>query len=215
VATYYSMTKAVSDRGAQNYQTFETDFAPARTQYWHGAIVNLTGRMSNGLMFQGGTSTGRGVRDTCELMAKLPELYLLVTTNQRLDSCAVTEPWMTTLRGLVSYTVPKIDVLVSANMRSVPGAVLGAGSTSASNGTSLNANIALPNTVVQQALGHLPGAGLANGTTTVNMMAPGQLYGQRVTQVDMRFAKVFKFGGRRADVGIDLYNLFNTSDPTG
>jgi carboxypeptidase family protein len=214
-ATYYSMTKAVSDRGAQNYQTFETDYAPARTQYWHGAIVNLTGRMSNGLMFQGGTSTGRGVRDTCALMAKLPELYLIITTNQRVDSCAVTEPWMTTLRGLVAYTIPKIDVLVSANMRSVPGAVLGAGSTSASNGTSLNANIALPNTVVQQALGHLPGAGLANGTTTVNMLDPGQLYGQRVTQVDMRFAKVFKFGGRRADVGIDLYNLFNTSDPTG
>jgi len=25
---------------------------------------------------------------------------------------------------------------------------------------------------------------------------------------------VFKFVGRRADAGIDLYNLFNTSDPT-
>jgi hypothetical protein len=73
----------------------------------------------------------------------------------------------------------------------------------------------LPNTVVQQSLGHLPGAGLANGTTTVNLVNPAQLYGQRITQVDMRFAKVFKFGGRRADAGIDLYNLFNTSDPTG
>jgi hypothetical protein len=223
-ATFYSVTRAASDRGARNYQTFETDFAPARTQYWHGATVSLNGRLANGLMFQGGTTTGRGVQDTCALMAALPELFAPTAagglaangaSNQRVDSCSVREPWMTTLRGLVSYTVPKIDVLVSANMRSVPGASLGAGSTSASNGTSLNASIALPNTVVQQSLGHLPGAGLANGTTTVNLVNPAQLYGQRITQVDMRFAKVVKFGGRRVDAGIDLYNLFNTSDPTG
>ncbi len=213
-AGYYAITQAAANRGAQNFQTFETDYAPARTQYWHGATVNLTGRLHNGLMFQGGTTTGRGVRDTCELMAALPELYVVAAINQAIASCHVTEPWMTTLRGLVAYTVPKIDVLVSANLRSVPGAVLGAGSTSASNGTSLNANTALPNTVVQQSLGRLPAGGLANGTTTVNMLTPGSLYGQRVTQVDMRFAKVFKFAGRRADAGIDLYNLFNTSDPT-
>ena len=30
----------------------------------------------------------------------------------------------------------------------------------------------------------------------------------------MRFAKVFRFGGTRADVGIDLYNLFNTNTGT-
>ena len=87
-------------------------------------------------------------------------------------------------------------------------------SASASNGTSLNANTPLPNTVVQQSLGRLPANGLANGTTTVNYISPGQSYGERVTQVDMRFAKVFKFAGRRADVGIDLYNLFNTNTPT-
>jgi hypothetical protein len=31
----------------------------------------------------------------------------------------------------------------------------------------------------------------------------------------MRFAKVFRFGGRRADVGVDLYNLFNANTATG
>ena len=47
------------------------------------------------------------------------------------------------------------------------------------------------------------------------MLTQGQLYGSRVNQFDMRFAKVVKFlGGRRADIGIDLYNIFNTSDPT-
>jgi hypothetical protein len=34
-------------------------------------------------------------------------------------------------------------------------------------------------------------------------------------QVDMRFAKIFRFGGKRTDVGVDLYNLFNVNTPTG
>ena len=33
--------------------------------------------MRNGLVFQGGTSTGRGIRDNCEVTAKLPELLLV------------------------------------------------------------------------------------------------------------------------------------------
>ena len=65
---------AESRRGVQNYQTFETDFAPARTQYWHGMNVNLNARLRNGLTIQGGTATGRGVRNTCDLFAALPEL---------------------------------------------------------------------------------------------------------------------------------------------
>src|SRR4029450_7035384 len=44
-----------------NYVTFETDYADARTQYWHGVDLNINTRLRNGLTFQGGTTTGRGV----------------------------------------------------------------------------------------------------------------------------------------------------------
>jgi len=135
--------------------------------------------------------------------------------NQQLASCHVAEPWATSFRGLAAYTVPKIDVLVSANIRSVPNANIGMGSNSATNGASRNANYNVPNALVQQALGRLPNGGLANGNTSVNLLIPGQLYGPRVTQVDMRFAKVLKFRTTKADIGVDLYNLFNTSDPVG
>jgi hypothetical protein len=37
----------------------------------------------------------------------------------------------------------------------------------------------------------------------------------RRTQIDMRFAKVLRFGHTRSDVGIDLNNLLNTNYPTG
>ena len=33
-------------------------------------------------------------------------------------ACNATEPWLTSVRGLGSYTVPKVDVLVSAIFRS-------------------------------------------------------------------------------------------------
>jgi len=211
-ASYYAVTQAASNRGSQNYQTFETDYAPARTQYWHGVDYNMNARIRNGLTFQGGASTGRGVIDTCALTAKLPELL----GNQRVDSCGVTEPFMTTFRALAAYTVPKIDVLVSANVRSVPNANIGMGANSATNGSSRAATLNnLPNSVVQQSLGRLPANGLATGTTSVNLIDPAVLYGDRINQVDMRFAKILKFGSRRADVGIDLYNLFNTSDAIG
>jgi hypothetical protein len=155
------------------------------------------------------------VINTCALTTALPELLVVAAVSQRLDSCAITEPFQTSLRGLASYTIPKVDVLISANVRSVPNANIGMGANSATNGASRNANIALPNTVVQQTLGRLPAGGLATGTTTVNMLMTGQVYGDRITQVDMRFAKVIRFGARRADVGVDLYNVFNTSDAFG
>jgi hypothetical protein len=33
-------------------------------------------------------------------------------------------------------------------------------------------------------------------------------------QIDMRFAKILRFGSRRADVGVDLGNLLNTNYTT-
>ena len=33
----------------------------------------------------------------------------------------------------------------------------------------------------------------------------------RRNQVDMRFAKIVRFGGRRLNIGVDLQNLFNVN----
>jgi hypothetical protein len=206
----YAITRAAALRGAQNYQTFETDFGDARSQYWDGVDVSVNARLQNGLTIQGGTSTGRGVRDRCDSVVNID------SPDPR--GCRVVEPLMTSVRGLAAYTVPKIDVLVSAQFRSLNAAnTLAAlvGAQSASNGASLNANTAVPNSVIISQIGRAPGTALPNQTTTVNLVEEGQLYpDERVNQVDMRFAKIFRFGGKRLDVGMDLYNLFNTSDGT-
>jgi hypothetical protein len=49
----------------------------------------------------------------------------------------------------------------------------------------------------------------------VNLLAPSQLYPlTRRTEVDMRFAKILRIGGTRLDVGVDVYNLFNSNATT-
>jgi hypothetical protein len=207
-ASFVAITPAANARGAQSYMTAETDYGDARTSYWHGVDFSATARLAAGVTIQGGTSTGRAVRDNCAVTRALPELV----GSSRVDSCDVTEKWATSFRGLASYTVPKIDVLVSASMRSLettPGGGV------ATNGLSLAANYVVPNTVIMESLGRLPANALATGTTTVNLLKPGELYTlRRMNLVDMRFAKIFRFGGRRTDVGIDLYNLFNSNVTT-
>jgi hypothetical protein len=207
-APFVAITQAANARGSQNYMTSETDYGDPRTAYWQGVDFNATARLSSGMMVQGGTSTGRAVRNNCNVTRALPELL----GTARVDSCDVTENWATSFRGNASYTVPRVDVLVSASIRSLettPGGGV------ATNGLSLAANYVVPNTVIAQSLGRLPANALATGNTTLNLLNPGQLYTlQRINLVDMRFAKILRFSGRRADIGIDLYNLFNSNVTT-
>ena len=41
-------------------------------------------------------------------------------------------------------------------------------------------------------------------------MLPGAVYGDRINVVDMRFAKVLRFGKYGTNVGLDVYNLLNS-----
>jgi hypothetical protein len=203
-ASFVAITPAASSRGSQTFQSKETNFAPASTVYWHGVDYQATARLASGLTLQGGGSTGRGVRNTCELWKAVPQQQ----GSNRADACDVTEPWLSTLRGLASYTVPRADVLVSLILRSNRTSASG---TVGSNGSSLNANYRIPNTVVVGLLGRLPAGGQANGSTTVNLATPGMLYPERRTQADMRFAKILRFGRSRYDIGVDLYNMLNAN----
>jgi hypothetical protein len=49
------------------------------------------------------------------------------------------------------------------------------------------------------------------GQSTVNVVEPGTLYGDRVNQVDLRFSKLLNVATGRLDVNIDIYNAFNSS----
>jgi len=191
--------------------TFETDYGPARINYWHGVDVTVNARLSGNTRLQFGTTTGRAINDTCAT------IVLVDSPDPR--NCRSVDPVETTLRGLASYTIPKVDVQVSATMRSQPPRIFATNNPTIFVGIQplmnpSDANYNVPNTVVQSLLGRLPPGGVPNGTTQITLVdnATKIIADNRRTQVDMRFAKIIRLGGgRRADVGVDLQNLLNTN----
>jgi hypothetical protein len=193
--TIYTPTAAAAAIPAQNYITWETDFGPARSSYWQGVDFTVNARTRQGLTLQLGTNTGRKIDDTCATVVKID------SPDPR--DCRLTPPYQTTVRGLASYTIPRVDVLLSTAIRSQP--PLG-----------LVANWNVPNSVVQTLLGRIPPGGTAGGNTIVTLLDNDhRLYADnRRTQVDLRVAKIFRMGKRRLDVGVDGENLLNTNYAT-
>lgn len=56
---------------------------------------------------------------------------------------------------------------------------------------------------------------LTNPVQQVNPVAPGELYGPRVRQVDLSIKKIVRFGGQRVTVRADIYNLANNNVTLG
>ena len=200
-----------------SYFTSDSDYGD-ETHYWQGFDVTLNARTANGLTVQGGTSTGHGVNDTCNVLIgrfgrpMAPSTATVAASGvvNGQPTCNASEPWQTSARALVSYTIPKIDVLVSAILRSQPN--VQPGGDVATNGASRAANYLMTAAQFQAATGKSLRAGVTS--ETVNILLPGAIYGDRVNNLDMRFAKILKFGRIRTNVGVDFYNLTNSNTGT-
>jgi len=205
-------------RSSGPYYTTDKDFGD-ETHYWHGYDVSFNARLTGALFFQAGTSTGRGVNNTCDVLTArfgrpMSPTNGLIIASGIIDgqpTCDFTEPWLTQGRFLGTYTVPKVDVLVSTIFRSQPNAQP-ANTTVATNGGSRSANYQMTPAQFQAATGVPLRAGLAS--QSVELLTTGALYGDRINVLDMRFAKVVKFTSKRLTVGMDLYNLFNSNAGT-
>jgi hypothetical protein len=184
-------------------------------QYWDGVDINVAMRPSRGFTFQGGTSTGQTVQDVCGVASQVPEAlgastalaigvatpgFTAFSVGQAgftpMQYCHLASGFLTQFRGLGSYQVPRLDVEVSATFQSKPGAQLAA-------------NYVMPASLIAQSLGRAPAGNVAN--VTVNLIAPGSLYGDRVNELDLRLSKVLKFGTTRTRLSVDLYNALNSA----
>jgi hypothetical protein len=192
LANLYNVTAVGATRLADNYQTLTANYG-AFAQVANSINANLTARTRAGLIVQGGLNSGLSTTDSCEVREALPES---AATN---PYCDTSSGWVTRVTALASYTIPKVDVQISGTLRSDPGSQLAANYTAANSATTLGR----------------PFAGTGSQTITVNLVEPGTLYGDRVNQVDMRFAKVLRFGRSRATVGLDVYNIANSDTPLG
>ena len=208
----------------QNYNTLASKFGD-EYEHWNGMDFSINGRLQNGMRFQAGTSTGRAVVDNCAVIDKLPEMLTFGVTNAGAQNpaasaqlakefCHIEEPWLTGFKGLVIYTIPKIDVQLAATFRSVPGVTntsnAGGGvqpSGQAANFVATNAYLA-----ANSNLGRLlTGTTAATQNTQLQIADPDATYLDRDNQLDFRIGKVFNFGRTKSTVNLDLYNMLNRS----
>ena len=176
----------------------------AQFDHWNGVDLTVNARLPKILM-QGGVSTGKTMTDNCAITRSYPEVTVPaavgspalashasgqnpVTSTQ---FCRVETPFLTQVKFLASYTLP-LEIQVAGTVQSIPGQLITASSTYTS------AQIA-------------PSLGrpLSTATATVNLVAPGSIFGDRMNQVDLRFTKIFRTGGRRLQAMVDLYNALN------
>ena len=188
VGTLYDVTPTLSGV-TNNFQTLADVYGKQR-RHWNGVEINFNARIPGGVTFQGGTSTGRRIDDTCAIRAALPETALLN------PYCNQEPPFLTDLKALGSYTIPKIDVQFSGTFQSLPG-------------DPLAANYNVPSATAALSLGR-PLSGNAQ-FAQVNLIEPGDLIGDRINQLDLRIGKIFRFTHFRTQVALDLYNALNSN----
>jgi hypothetical protein len=171
-----------------NYVTLASNYGN-QIQHWNGFDFNINARPKGGILLQGGMSTGRTSTDNCDVVSKIggnpSQLY-----------CHVDTPFLTQVKFIGSYTVPRIDLRVSSTFQSVPG-------------PQILANYIATTASIQPSLGRPLSGGAANAT--INVVAPGTMYGNRMNELDFRLSKILPFRKTRTTISLDLYNALNNS----
>jgi hypothetical protein len=188
-----------------NLVTFAENYGDL-SQKWHGMDLTVSARVARAL-FQGGLATGKAMVDTCGIVRGNPDINATVDVAggtflrglgsgplASTDFCKPDNPWQTQFKFLGSYTMP-YDIQVAATFQSLNAPVLLA------NGTFTSAQIA-------PSLGR-PLAAAASAT--INMVAPGTVLGDRMSQLDFRASKAFKFGRTQIKGMVDVYNILNNN----
>ncbi len=190
ISGFKNISNAAVSRVPDNWTTLARNYGN-QIERWNGVDVGVNARLGAGVFLQGGTSTGRTTEDNCEILEQLPE----VSTNG-LPYCHEVENWLTQVKGLASYTIPRIDVSLAGTYQYLPG-------------PAINANWAVPTALVAPSLGRPLSNNAAN--TTVNLLEPLTTYGDALSQLDFRVAKILRFGSTRTTVSLDLYNAMNSN----
>jgi hypothetical protein len=172
------------------------------TRVFNGVDVTLSVRGAHGFTFSGGTSTGKVTNDWCEIRAAVPEAYLLN------PYCRQESPFLTSLRALATYTIPRIDVNLSTVFQDKP-------NIGTDQITSLAATYTLTDADLASAAAQIGRPLTTAGAVQVNLLPPGELYGPRIRQLDFAAKKIIRLGNQRLTFGVDLYNLMNNNVTLG
>ena len=199
-----------------NFVTFARNYGD-QMEHYNAIDVNVDARLRR-FTLVGGLSTGRKSANDCDIVAKLPEMLLTtptapnatapspVPTRRAREFCDLQTPFLTHIKGLTTYTVPRLDIQVAGTFQSKP--TVGQNFPSIAS-ESFAGNWVITNTQVAPSLFRNLAGNAA--VTTVNIVKPGVLYYPRLNQFDVRVAKMVPFERRRLNISVDIYNVLNSS----
>jgi hypothetical protein len=182
-----------------NLVTFSKNYGD-QSEVYTGVDLAVNLRFPRGILLQGGSSTGRTVLDNCALVEKVDNPAASnssgILASPSALYCHNAPPVQTQIKLLGVLPLPWWGLMASATYQSVPG-------------PQITASYVATNAQIAPSLGR----SLSGGTTTatVQLVAPGTLFGDRLNQVDFRMTKNIRLGRARASVQFDLYNLLNVS----
>ena len=183
---------------AQNYGT--------ATEVYNGVDLTINARLPKGIVVSGGPSIGRTETNYCFTIDSPQGTGLPPsqggTSAAGLLYCDVKPPFQPNVKILGVYPAPLWDIQFAATFQSLPGPQITAART-------------YTNAEIRQSLGRNLATGAA-GTATVQLIAPGTMYDERLYQLDLRASKIFRLAGRhRLQANIDVYNAGNASSILG
>jgi hypothetical protein len=191
-----------SKLGQLNQVTTEASNYGKEIEHWQGLDLSVNMRLPKTILLQGGLSTGKTLTDNCAVINQVPEFG---TTNSSISAitgalsvpyCHQETPFLTQVKLQGSYTLPW-SVQVAATFQSLPG-------------QQELATYVASNALIAPSLGRNLSAG-ATATASVNLIAPGTVFGPRVNQVDARFSRAFSYRALKVKGLVDLYNLTNNN----
>ena len=169
-------------------------------EHWNGVDLTMSARPRAGVFLQGGVSVGQTMTDDCAVVTSNPQVSVTssIGTVQSTQMCHLQTALLgqTQVKFVGSYIIPKIKLQLSGTFQSVPG-------------PNISANDAFTSAAVAPSLGRPLSGNAAN--TTVNLIAPGTMYGERLNQLDWRFSRTVKIFKARAALNLDIYNALNAN----
>ena len=200
-----------------NFVTYSKNFGD-QSDVYNGVDVSVATRLRGGIILQGGFNTGHEAWDNCGVVGKVDNSAAALATD--IARAGVNTPNLTNLQGVLSPStlychdappfqtqvklagsipLPWWNLAASAAFQSVPG-------------PQITASYSVAVATLTQALGRAPSSG---SPATVQLIAPGTMYGDRVYQLDSRLTKTWKLGRSRIQGQLNAYNLLNAGPVLG
>jgi hypothetical protein len=173
----------------------ELDRTSDNTAGFHSFDVGINMRLANGAFLQGGTASGLTWSSTCDVLD--PNGTTAVSGLRYCDQRLFDIPWRTNFKLSGAYPLP-YRIRLSAVFQSTAG-------------DALTQNY----TVTAAAFRNLTGVALGQPSVAIRPLnEPGTVYGDRINQLDLTFAKTFRTRGWQTTPEVSLFNALNANPIT-